>query len=587
MWLGVGVEFLRGPCAPPPSPHIRTMPNPPGAVTPLTRLFSWLRLEREHVIHVYLYAALAGLFSLTLPLGVQAVVGLISGGLLLQPVVLLIGFVILGTLIHGALQVLQLSVVERIQQRLFARLAFDFGERLPILRLDQLAGVDLGELMNRFFEIKTIQKSLAKLLTDWVAAVLQVVFGLILLTFYHPYFSLFGVGLIGALVLVFALTAPRGLATSLGESKYKYRVAHWLEEIARTAATFKFAGGSTMALERLDGEVASYLKQRQAHFRVLVTQSMAFVALKVIVTGAVLIMGSFLVIDRQITLGQFVASELVIVLVLLAIEKIIFGLADVYDVLTAVHKAADVTELPTESLTGRVQLPVGQPVPIRARDLAFRYANGRRNAVEGLTFEIAGGSLCGITGREGGGESTLLRVLSGIYPGYEGSVSYSGISLRDIEARTLRSEIAWCGNHAEIFDGSVLENVVVGRAIGAADALTALAAVGLEKWVHLQDDGLETVLKAGGRYLARHVALKITLARAIAGRPRVVFIDGLLDQIEPAERTEISRSVLLATDESTRVIATDDPHILEMCDRILTLSDGALLSSSSKGEPSP
>lgn len=550
-------------------------------VSPFTRLLEWLRLEHEHVVHVYVYAIFAGLFSLTLPLGVQAIVGLISGGLLLQPVILLIGFVIIGTLIHGALQVLQLSVVERIQQRLFARMAFEFGARLANLRLDLLAGMDLGERMNRFFEIKTIQKSLAKLLTEWVAAVLQVVFGLVLLTFYHPYFSLFGVSLVAALAVIFRFTAPHGLRTSMGESRYKYRVAHWLEEVARTATTFKFSGASPMALQRLDDEVAGYISQRKAHFRVLVTQSAAFVVLKVLITAAVLVMGSLLVIDRQITLGQFVASELVIVTVLLAVEKLILGLADLYDVLTAVQKAADVTELPVEAFTGTAALPIAGSLPVRVRDVVFRYPHGTRDALNGVSFDVDGGKVCGITGREGGGESTLLRVVSGMYPDYHGTVTFNNISLRDVDQSSLRMTTAWCGSFPEIFDGTILDNVAVGKShVGASDVLDALETVGLGEWVQSLDAGLRHALRAGGRYLPRHVALKLTLARALAAHPRVLLIDGLLDQIEPAERFLVAERVIKATTGATRIIATDDAAILKLCDQIITLHEGLVLTTS-------
>ena len=276
--------------------------------TPVERLGELLILEKGNIGLVYAYATLVGLFSLTLPLGVQAIIGLVSGGLLLQPVVILIAGVVLATVITGVLQVMQLAAVERIQQRLFARIALEFSLRVPRVSIEQSLTGDLPERMNRFFEVLTIQKSLGKLLTGTTTALLQVAFGLLLLTFYHPYFTLFGILLVVSLGLLSRYPGPRGLETSLMESKFKYRAVHWLEEVARSVSTFKSAGRATPALARMDEHVSGYLKYRQRHFKVLVFQAMAAVGFKTIVTGALLILGSMLVIQRQITLGQFVAA---------------------------------------------------------------------------------------------------------------------------------------------------------------------------------------------------------------------------------------------------------------------------------------
>ena len=219
---------------------------------PWSRLMRLLAQEKRLISFVYLYAGLAGLFSLALPLGVQAIIGLVAGGMIFQPVVLLIAFVIVGTLANGGLQIMQLSVVETVQQRIFARYSFELGARMARLRLESVGEVDLPELMNRFFEIKMIQKALSKILTDWVAALLQVLFGVILLTFYHPLFALLGLLLVGTLAAIFRWSGPRGLESSLQESKYKYRVAHWLQELSRHLPTFKFAGRGDLAVERLD-----------------------------------------------------------------------------------------------------------------------------------------------------------------------------------------------------------------------------------------------------------------------------------------------------------------------------------------------
>lgn len=549
---------------------------PAEPATPMQRLGALLLVEKGNIGLVYAYATLVGLFSLTLPLGVQAIIGLVSGGLLLQPVVLLILFVVAGTLATGVLQVLQLAAVESIQQRIFARIALEFSIRVPRISVERAWREDLPERMNRFFEVVTIQKSLGKLLTGTTTALLQVIFGLLLLTFYHPYFTLFGLGLAVTLALILRVTGPRGLETSLMESAYKYRTVHWLEEMARAVHTFKASGRSSLALERMDGHVSGYLRYRQRHFRVLVTQALAAIGFKTIVTGALLVLGSALVIDRQITLGQFVAAELVIVTVLAGIEKLVGSLADVYDMLTAVYKLGGVTDLALERAEGLVLAEDGTGARVKVDDLSYRYASGSHYALRGLAFEVAPGERLAITGPDGSGQSTLLHVIAGLRPGYSGTVQVDGITLQDLDPAALRDRMGLVLGHTELFEGTVEENITLGRAgIGPAEVLAALARVGAADAVQAMEHGLSTMVSHGARGLPSTLRVRLLVARAIVGRPRLLLVDEVLAMVEPGARRELVAALTDPAAPWTLLVVAHVREILEACDRVLVLQDGA------------
>ncbi len=546
---------------------------------PVDRLLELLLLEKGNITLVYAYATLVGLLSLTLPLGVQAIIGLVSGGLFLQPVVLLIGFVVLGTLATGVLQVFQLRAVERIQQRIFARIALEFAIRVPQVRTEAAWATDLPERMNRFFEVVTIQKSLGKLLTGTTTALLQVIFGLLLLTFYHPYFTLFGLGLVGLLWLILRLTGPRGLATSQMESAYKYRTAHWLEEVARSVVSFKAAGRATPALERMDGQVAGYLHYRERHFRVLVIQAMAAIGFKTLVTGALLILGSVLVIDRQITLGQFVAAELVIVTVLAGIEKLVSSLAEVYDVLTSVDKLGAVTDLPLESTQG-LPLPSGATgASLEVEGLGYTYPEADRPALANITFRLAPGARVAITGPDGSGETTLLAALAGLLERAEGTVLIDGLTLRDLEPASVRDRIGLVLGGAGLFEGTIEENISLGRSGVDADAVvTALERVGAHASVQRLPAGMRTLVENGGRGLPSTLRVRLLLARAIVTRPRLLLIDECLSTVEPSARQELV-DVLTAPDAPwTLLVVSHTRDLLAACDRVLVLRAGEVVA---------
>jgi ABC-type bacteriocin/lantibiotic exporter with double-glycine peptidase domain len=324
------------------------------APTPVERLFRLLGNDRKDIGYVYLYALVTGLISLSLPLGIQAVFNLVSGGLVFSSVYLLIGLVIFGVLVTGLLLVGQMALVEILQQRVFVRAAFEFTYRLPRIEPEALSGHYPPELMNRFFDVLTIQKGLPKLLIDLTAAVVQIIFGLILLSAYHPVFIGFGVFTALLIYGICLLYGPSGIKTSLNESKYKYKVVAWLEEMARELSVYrrhKFDKGadSPESMDKMDDLVANYVSYRNAHFRVLKRFFYSGVAFKTLVTGGLLIMGTVLVVGREMSLGQFVAAELVIVLITSSVDKLMSGIDTVFDMLTAVEKIGFITDMPLGS----------------------------------------------------------------------------------------------------------------------------------------------------------------------------------------------------------------------------------------------
>ncbi|WP_460984703.1 ATP-binding cassette domain-containing protein [Spirosoma fluminis] len=318
--------------------------------SPMQRLIRLLTNEKKDIGYIYLYALVTGVISLSLPLGIQAVFTLVSGGLVFSSVYVLISLVIIGVLGTGLLMVGQMALVEVLQQRIFAKAAFEFTYRLPRIQPDALAGYYPPELMNRFFDVLTIQKGLPKLLIDLTAATVQIVFGLILLSAYHPIFV--GFGLVTALIVVLIcwVYGARGVKTSLNESKYKYKVVAWLEDIARDLPIHRYQQSSNLeSIDKMDDLVANYVEHRNEHFKVLKRFFYSAVAFKTIVTGGLLILGTALVVGREMSLGQFVAAELVIVLITNSVDKLISGIDTVFDLLTAVEKIGTITDMPLET----------------------------------------------------------------------------------------------------------------------------------------------------------------------------------------------------------------------------------------------
>ena len=561
------------------------MSDTPASLTPVQRLFRLLAAERRDITYLYVYAALPGVISLSLPLGVQSVIGFVSSGAVSTSLVVLIGLIVLGTALVGGLQIMQLHLVEYIQQRLMARVALDFAVRLPRVRTEALEGEYLPELMNRLLDVPTLQKGLATMLVDFSAAGLQILFGLVLLSFYHPIFIAFGLLLVLLLYVLIALTGPKGLRTSIVESQYKYRVVSWLEDVARTVGSFRLPRRQGLALSRTDDLLNSHLGARASHFRVLVTQSWGFVAFKTLVTAALLGIGCWLLIAKQINIGQFVAAEIVIILTIGAVEKLIFKIDVVYDALTALDKVGHVLDLETvPAAAGTAALPAAAEAPdatglaVDVRDLTYRYPHAPRAVLDGVSFGLAAGDHLALVGADGSGKTTLLRLLAGLLDGYTGQVAYAGLSLPDLSPDALAAAVGDSLAHQHLFSGTVLENITLNQPhLTAADAVWAVDLVGLRDALSTRPDGLHT--RVGPGYsLGTGATQKLLLARAVVGRPRLLLLDALLPAASLSERVRVLHRLLAPELPWTVVLATTQPELLAQFSRVAVLNKGHLVA---------
>ena len=292
-------------------------------ITPIQRFFRLLKPDGPEVRNIYIYAIFNGLINLSLPLGIQSIINLIQGGEVSTSWLVLVLIVSLGIALSGIVQINQLRITENLQQKIFTRSAFEFAFRIPRIKLKEFYNAYAPELMNRFFDVVSVQKNLSKILLDFSTATIQVTFGLILLSLYHPFFIVLSLFLVSMLYVIIRMTAKKGLQTSLEESKNKYKIAHWLEELARTNYAFKLAGETDLPLKRVDKLSDKYVNSREAHFSVLIKQYSLMVAFKVMVALGLLLIGGILVIEQKMNIGQFVAAEIIILLIINSVEKLV------------------------------------------------------------------------------------------------------------------------------------------------------------------------------------------------------------------------------------------------------------------------
>ena len=540
-------------------------------VTPIRRFWNLLRQYKTELRQIYAYAIFIGIVNLTLPLGIQAIISYIQTGEMTSSWIVLVCFVLVGIAITGSLQVLQLRIVENIQQDLFTRSAFEFAYRIPKISFLQLDKIHAPELVNRFFDTLTIQKGLPKILIDLSLAAFQITFGLILLAIYSPYFIILGIALLFVLWLIFRITGPTGLSTSLKESKYKYQLAHWLEEVARVNRSFKLHASTKFHLNRTDDIVVDYLSARENHFQVLINQFRLFVGFKVFVAAGLLILGGYLVFQEQMNIGQFVAAEIIIILIINSVEKLLRIIDTIYDVLTALEKIGYVTDLQLDNESGVAMIEDSMAFKINAHDIQFGFPDEQKKIINDLSFEIPAYSRVILTGKSGSGKTLLLQIIAGILPIEGGELYMNGIPFSNYQREDLYEKLGVAFPVNQVFEGTFRENILMGRKVPSQRLAELIKLLRLDDYFIRQPQGIDSFVDSGGRRLPRSIIQKLLIARIIIGQPKLLLMEDPLQFLEEAEKKRIIDYLTDKERNWTLIVVSDFYYWKEKCTQTLNL----------------
>ncbi len=547
-------------------------------ISTLTRFLEILRFEQNEITSIYFYSIFAGLVQLSLPLGIQSIISFVLGGAISTSLVLMVMIVILGVFLNGLLQVNQMKIIEKIEQQLFVRYSFLYAHKIPNLNQKDINDYYLPELVNRFFDTVSLQKGIAKILLDIPAATIQIVFGLILLSFYHPVFIFFGLLLLSILYLILRTTGNKGLETSIEESNYKYKVAGYLQELARVITTFKFSRNNSLHISKTDKYVSGYLTARTSHFKILLFQYWTLVIFKVLIVSSMLIIGGYLLVHQQLNIGQFIAAEIVILMVLGSVEKLIVNLDKVYDVLTSIEKITKVIDKPNEK-SGDIQIKdLDSPLQIKVKDLSFCYEDGK-NVLNNIDFEIAAGEKICIMGKDNSGKSTLLRLLTGTYPSYKGTILINGVPQSSYDTKSIRMNTGILVQMQDIFQGTLRDNICVGDDTVTYFQLNELAEiVGLKKFIDEHIEGYELELFPMGQHLSGRVIKMILLMRALIHQPKLLLLEEPWLGLEVEFANKIKNYLLSYSKENVMVVVCNDEAFAAQCDKVIVLEKGTIKS---------
>jgi len=533
-----------------------------------------LKADRKDISSIYFYAILAGLVQLSLPLGIQTIINFVLAGIISTSIVVLIVLVVGGTFLGGLLQIRQLQVIEKLKQKIFVRYSLEFADRIPKLNVEKLDKYHLPELINRFFEVPSFQKGIEKILLDLPTAVIQMTLGLMLLSFYHPVFIAFGALLILAIVLIIRFTVQPGFSAALEASDYKYRVAAWLQELARMIKSFKYTHNCDIQIQKTDELATGYLEARTNYFKILLTQAWSLIGFKTLITAAMLIVGATLLVDQQINIGQFIAADLVIITIIGSVEKLLVSLDAFYEMFTSVEKMNTIigAEKETEGTAELSNLPEG--IKVEFNKVSFGYPDGEPILYE-IDFSIEPGQIALLTGASGSGKSSLFRLLTGAFKSFEGQILIDGLPITNYRLSSLRQQTGVLLNQQDIFRGSLLENITMGDPSIAISEIMAVAEyTGLTPFIQSQSHGFDTLLDPLGKRLPQSIRQRILLTRSLMGKSRLLLLEEPFLQLTADEKQSLIKYIKIQRKSTAIIIAKDKDTSL--FDVVLRLEDGRL-----------
>lgn len=545
-------------------------------MTPWKRFVSLLQLDKRDIKQLFYYAIFGGLVALSLPLGIQAIINLIQGAQISSSWIVLVVLVTLGVGFQGALQLMQIRILENIQQKIFTRSSFEFAYRFPKIKASEIQDYYPPELANRFFDTLVVQKGLSKILIDFPGAVLQIVLGIMLLSFYHAFFIIYGILLIILIYVVFKFTAQKGLETSLKESKAKYKVAYWLQEVARSLISFKLSGKTNLAMKKNDIFTTDYLEARESHFKILVIQFIQMIGFKILVTAGLLLIGGLLVLNQQMNIGQFVAAEIIILLIINSVEKLIKGLETFYDVLTSLEKIGQIVDKELEAQNGINPFETDTSIHIELENVSYTADDGEE-ILKDISLSINTGDRIQLQGDSGSGKTTLLKLLTGINIPSTGSIYVNNSSIKGVFLTKYRGEIGQVLPSQQLFRGTILDNITLGDDGVTKDRLhEVLKNLNLLDFIKKQPNGLRQVIDAEGIKIPHTISRKIVLARAIVHEPKLLILKDPLEHFEPEEMKSIIRYVSDVKHSWAIIVASKGALWMDVCKEQYILKNKSL-----------
>jgi ABC-type bacteriocin/lantibiotic exporter with double-glycine peptidase domain len=206
--------------------------------------------------------------------------------------------------------------------------------------------------------------------------------------------------------------------------------------------------------------------------------------------------------------------------------------------------------------------------------VGFRYPDGEKDVLTNINFNVQANEKVSIQGDDGSGKSSLLRLMSGSYDSFHGSIQINGVPLRNYNLASLRLKSGVVISQQDIFEGTLMDNICMGlEQVDMQELMQLCKITGLDEFIQALPFGFDTYLPATGRKLPTHASKKILLVRALLNKPRLLLLEEPWAGLEKNCQENIKQFLLQGLGSTTVFVITRDDAFSRACDKIILLNE--------------
>jgi len=222
---------------------------------------------------------------------------------------------------------------------------------------------------------------------------------------------------------------------------------------------------------------------------------------------------------------------------------------------------------------------------IEFKDVSFQYDELSEKVIDSMNFKIPKGQKVAIVGKMGSGKSTIAKLLSHSISPTNGSVLLDGVDIRQLDSADLQRNVGIMPQEPWLFSGTVRENLQVGFTEYSDDQILSIAKIGgVDEFVSQLPEGYDTILLEKGAGLSGGQKQAISLSRALLHSPGIVVLDEPTSSMDQNSEKIVVERLYEYCKEKTLVIITHRNALLAICDRIIVMENGKIISDNTPEE---
>jgi len=503
----------------------------------IREFFRWVRLilgpDAAFIRLALVYGVAISLLSLATPISVQLLINSVANVALGAPLFTLSAILFTLLLMVGVLSALRIRIMALFERRLFARIVAEITLRAVHAKNPFFTDARRGDLFNRYFDLMTVQKALPSLLIGGFTIILQGVVGLVMTSFYHPFFLAFNAVLVLVLFIIWQLWAGGGITTAIAKSHAKHATAHWLDSVGGSNGFYQSIQHLDYAIERSDAMTQGYVQAHRRHFRYTFAQTVCLLFTYASASATLLALGGWLIIQGQLSIGQLVAAELILSSVFYGIAQLGAYLESFYDLAAGLEELSLFWDIPQRVSRADGGGPADGTIRLK----------GVRLGTNRFDFSVPSGAQLAVLTAPGA-ERALILLLKRHETPEQGLVVIGGEDIGAFDMFRLRAEVRVL-DRASFVEMTIRDYLRLASAHSDAAVMAALDTVGLTERIVELPDGLDSVVSMSGWPLSVGELMALKLAGALLAQPKVLVLSPLYDLLPP-ERIDAALAQLRA-----------------------------------------